>query len=235
MSIENSVSVTSSIIDDIKNLQVDGLEHLYNLEPTQNNLFYVGGFYDPATYSADGTAANQYKYSKFRVQSTEINGYKVAYKEIPQIRTNVLDKVTQDKSVSISFIDDVYHSVNRYHADWAANWYDPKTDSIPTYGTGKYRNVSLTLYHYIDNNTTAVSPLDSQPVPKPIYTLFLYGLMPQDSGKYVFNMEDAGNSGKCSFAYKFQAAEVQYYSTYSTMGVAADGEFNSNNTNKVLF
>lgn len=80
--------------------------------------------------------------------------------------------IQRSKNISITWIEDAYMSVSKYHHDWLSNWYDLAHDCFMTGLDGKYRMLDIYLYHY---SNTKGAHMD----PNVILKIELRGLVPQ--------------------------------------------------------
>src|SRR5574344_956194 len=176
-------------IDELNNFEYDGTNYLYDMEPPQNNLFWAGNF---SSGVAKGTTNGYTSGSKkrvlhnaqFRIQSLDFSGPQFTFQDEPNITHMSYPKsVTLNKEVNITWLEDVYHSVQKYNMDWMTNWYDVTADCFTCGPNGKFRKFDLIQFHYKhteDNLTT--------PEVEPLYLITFRGLVPTQFPNYSFNM-----------------------------------------------
>jgi hypothetical protein len=201
---------------DLLNFQQHGLDYLYDLEPTQNNLFWAGNFSDhDDTTGADSSDKTKntrtFDNAQYRIRSIKLELPKLEFEEHKQLHINLIKSVTYTKQVTITWIDDVYRSVQKYHLDWYTRWYNRELDCLRCGTDGKFRGLDVVLFHYREANTTLSSPLLTVPVPEPILRLRLRGMVPKDIGSIEFDMSNAGNDGALSITYALSLCSIDYW------------------------
>src|SRR5574344_1014977 len=188
-------------IDELNNFEYDGTNYLYDMEPPQNNLFWAGNF---SSGVAKGTTNGYTSGSKkrvlhnaqFRIQSLDFSGPQFTFQDEPNITHMSYPKsVTLNKEVNITWLEDVYHSVQKYHMDWMTNWYDINTDCFTTGPAGKYRLLDLVLFHYVHSSKDM-----AEVTAQPIYLITLRGLVPNGIGSFNYSMSGPGDpTYKCTY------------------------------------
>jgi hypothetical protein len=190
-------------IDELNDFEYDGVNYLYDMEPPQNNLFWAGNFSSGAALSSgdntgytEGFKKREFHNAQFRIQAIDFSGPQFTFQDEPNITHMSYPKsVTLNKDVSITWLEDVYHSVQKYHMDWMTNWYDINTDCFTTGPAGKYRLLDLVLFHYVHSSKDM-----AEPVAQPIYLVTLRGLVPNGIGQFSYSMAGPGeNTYKCTY------------------------------------
>lgn len=178
----------------IESLQQYGINFLYDLELPQNNLFFVSQFKD-SDAKDDGTS-NKNLSPYFRIKSANFNFPKLKFAFHPVLRMNILQDVELNdiSQVDVTWIDDVYKSVFMYHHKWRERWYNAEYDYLPVGVEGKFKDMSIILFHYIDTVDDTASLLNGgSPKAEWLYEIQLKGLAPQTFGETSFKL-DAGQS-----------------------------------------
>ena len=198
--------------------QQDGLDYLYSLEPTQNNLFWAGNFNDGTTESPD-----EFPNAQFRIQSVGFQLPSLEFEEIKPLKVQVLKSIKTTQEVSITWIEDVYRSVERYHLNWLGCWYNRRFDCVVTGPKGKFRKLDIYLFHYnglvnnIDNPNSGV-PSITLPKTEQIAHITLSGLAPKSIGEMKFEMGNSGAEGTKSITYIVNKVDIEYAANLSSGG-----------------
>ena len=199
-------------------LQQYGIDWLYDLELQQNNLFYVSQFQEDSVGSTktqnpdDDANINISPY--FRVKSVKMESPSLTFKWHPTMRMNILDNVDTSKTqaVSIVWIEDVYKSVYQYHLNWLNSWYNVKGDYLPVGSKGKFRNLYMTVFHFIDT-TQNITDLLSNPNPMAewLFKIKLGGMSPESFGQtsLSFDMGQSQSTTGLTANYKINSMSIQ--------------------------
>lgn len=195
---------------DFLNFQQDGLDYLYNLEPTQNNLFWVGDFND----KKDGEPGHKFNNAQFRIQSLSFSLPSLEFEDQKQLQIQVLKSVTNTKEVTMTWIDDYAHSVQRYHLDWFRCWYNRELDCLVRGPAGKYRGCDVYLFHYTDaaeGDKKVAKSLFATPQAQPIAKITLGGLAPKSLGEFKVEMGNSGADSAVSYNYAVNKIKIDWY------------------------
>ena len=207
------------------NYQQNGVDYLYDLEPTQNNLFWAGNFDEHNNAESQFTihtgndvksagvnlGKRPFSNSEFRIQSVDFKLPSLVFEhnKTKPLKMEVLDAVNFSNEISITFIEDVYHSVQKYHLDWLNRWYDRRRDVLRCGVDGKMRGLDVVLFHYVESNASVTSPLDSMPVPEPIMMIRIRGMKVKDVGNLKVDASDT-KAGTISVNYSMNISEIYY-------------------------
>lgn len=173
---------------DLTRFEYDSVNYIYDLEPSKPNLFWAGNFSSGPADNSSPPKPEDFELRKFfnaqhRIKSVSFKAPTVEVAEDSVIQhMSTIKKVTFSKEVSISWIEDVYESVRKYHMDWLYNWYDPTTDCMICGRQGKYRRFDLVLYHEKGNTETYEDP-DIEP----LFLITFRGLVPTSLPDYNFD------------------------------------------------
>ena len=190
--------------DNIANYEYEAINYLSDLEPYEGNLFWAGNF-SSGSVTSSGTGGDFQKRNlanaEFRIQSISLPSVSFNFTENQNLRRNFFTGITRTTEISISWIEDAYMSISKYHNDWLCNWYDLRHDCFIVGPAGKYRKLDIYLYHY------AVQE-DGTMKPQIIVQYKLAGLVPT-SVKYPDLNREGGNPilninykvGKCEAWY----------------------------------
>lgn len=204
---------------DLLNFQQDGLDYLYHLEPTQNNLFWVGHFAEAGT----GENGNDWKSrkhalpnSQFRVQSLNFESTSFELENLKQMHQNFISSISVPEEVSISWIDDFARSVQQYHLRWMNCWYDREHDCmISGHAIEKMRSCEVVLFHYKDGTSGgASSSIYTSPIAEKIATVYLRGLIPKSSGNFNFTMGSSGADSTLNITYGVTEIQVVFENNF---------------------
>ena len=202
---------------DLQDFQYNGIDYLYNLEPQQNNLFMLDKFYDP--YEQTGTGgydiADGQKPSKMEYRIKKVSGFKLPQLEIKDDFTTSAfrwDFVSTGRSgkneVTIDWVEDAFWTVKRYHMNWMNHWYDKYLDCMVVGQRGKFRNLVLYMYHYINLNKDTAVPIQKA---VPIARFEFKGLIPQSIGDASFEWGAPGNDSFTTVKYVYNYLEIYFY------------------------
>jgi hypothetical protein len=195
----------------------DGSSYIYELEPVSSNLFYAGFFYERAVSqdvekSAEGVMGNglggggPLRNAPYRIVKVSINMPTLETETNPYTRVASIKSANRDFSVSISWRDDVYRTIQRYHYDWLNRWYDVRYDVLRCGIVGKYRRLSVIAYHFATKQSKAQA-LDP-PTPVPLFAVDIGGMMPENFGNITFDYNSDGNDSflEC----KYRASKIAW-------------------------
>lgn len=203
----------------LQNYQYDGFQYLYNLEPQQLNYFAIDSFYDPYIKAEGNTGGGTYDSpsttipDKLQYRIEKIGGFNLPSLDIQEsdsaIRVDFV-KGRKDKTneIHISWKEDVYQTVRRYHINWMNHWYNKYLDCMVCGRRGKYRNLSAYLFHYKNMNTSNGVPIMKA---VPIALMNFIGLVPQNIGDLEFSYSDTGNTSSVDITYRMNGIEIYFY------------------------
>lgn len=192
--------------------QQDGLDYLYSLEPTQNNLFWAGNFND-GNITPNKGPGNEFPNAQFRIQSVGFQLPSLEFEELKPLKIQVLKSIKTIQEVSITWIEDVYRSVERYHLDWINCWYNRRFDCVVTGPKGKFRKLDVYLFHYnglLNESINDGVPSIVQPKTEQIAHITLSGLAPKSIGDMKFEMGNSGAEGTKSITYIVNKVDIEY-------------------------
>lgn len=195
-------------LEDLANFEYDGVNYLYDLEPQQNNLFWAGNF-------NDGKAGNEnfaFHNSQFRIQKIVLKMPNLKFEVHPQLRVPLIKAVEFSRELKIQFVEDVYHSVQKYHFDWLCNFYNRSKDCLVNDVKGKFRKLDVVLFHYV--NTGGMQGTASQYVEAPmvekILSLEIGGMIPEDYGNFELDMKNDAGEQLVEMSYKISRCYLKY-------------------------
>lgn len=195
---------------DFLNFQQDGLDYLYNLEPTQNNLFWVGDFND----KKENDPHYAFNNSQFRIQSLEFALPSLEWENHKKLQIQLVKSVTSTQEVTMNWIDDYAHSVQRYHQDWFNCWYNRELDCFVRGPAGKFRGCNVYLFHYTDaaaGDKKVAKSLFATPQAEAIAKITLGGLAPKALGNMKFEMGTSGADGLIPYTYTVNKINIEWY------------------------
>lgn len=219
LSVAGVVPMSPDGNNELQNYQYEGYQYLYNLEPQQLNYFAIDSFYDPyiradgdsgeGTYdSPSSTIPNKLQY---RIES--ISGFKLPNLDIMESQSAIrIDYVRgakdRNNTIALSWKEDVYQTVRRYHINWINHWYNRYLDCMVCGRRGKYRNLAAYLFHYKNMNTTSGVPIMKA---VPIALVNFIGLVPKDLGEMQFSYAENGNVSSVTIQYQMNGMEMYFY------------------------
>ena len=212
MSTPTQFSEFNDYKDNISNYEYEAINYLSDLEPYEGNLFWAGNF-SSGKVTLDGEGGDFQKRNlanaEFRIQSVSLPSISFNFTENQNLRRNFFTGITRTTEINISWIEDAYMSISKYHNDWLCNWYDLRHDCFIIGPSGKYRKLDLYLYHY------AVQK-DGTMKPQIIVQYKLAGLVPT-SIKYPDLNREGGNP-ILTISYKVGKCEAWYNKSFLKKG-----------------
>ena len=202
----------------LQDFQYNGIDYLYNLEPQQNNLFMLDKFYDPylSGNSTDGyDMPSSGKPSKIEYRLKKVSGFKLPslkiedkYMSTPFRWNYVATGRSEANTVKIDWVEDAFWTVKRYHMNWMNHWYNRYLDCMVVGQRGKFRNLVLYMYHYVNLNTTTATPIQKA---VPIARFEFKGLVPKNLGDGNFEWGSPENEAPTSIDYTYNYLEIYFY------------------------
>jgi hypothetical protein len=129
---------------DYLGFEANGVEYLHNLEHFQNCLFYA--------------KLDSKEDSKFRISRISFNSPTLSF-EKNKNRLIEFTGSSMPEEVTITWIEDAYRTVEKFHMKWLRSWYDFEGDFIMLGQLGKFKNLTISAYHYINKNNALSAPL----------------------------------------------------------------------------
>jgi hypothetical protein len=186
--------------DFFKKFEIEQEDYVYDLEPQSNNLFYVANFEEAS--NEKNTLFNV----QYRVQSIEIPSLTYEY-EIDQITKIPLIKNGKSSyEVSITWLEDVYHSIYSYHEKWLDSWYDYRHNLLKVGAAGRFRKCSIVTYHYI-KSTDIFNPTYTA---QPIMLIQLNGLVPKGLPSLKFSYSEDQSDQLLTLEYLCSGYNIVY-------------------------
>jgi hypothetical protein len=214
-------------IDELADFEYDGVNYLYDLEPQQNNLFFAGNFNDGK--EADGINGNfPFLNAQFRIQKVTLKMPALKFETHPQLKVPLIKSVEFAKEVKIQWVEDVYHSVQKYHFDWLCQFYNRNADCLRNGSYGKFRKMDVVLFHYrnsSDKNSEGDKYVESPYVEK-VLSITLGGMIPEDYGVLDLDMKNDAGEQLVEISYKISKCYFLYNSALASpaRGTAFDNE-----------
>ncbi len=182
--------------------------YIYDLEPEQDNLFIVTMFSDPK--GGDGQFDNE-NWIQYQIKGVSFEGDNLSFDEnytTNFFRTSLVENLNFTKSVTIDWVEDVNRRVYEYHRGWLNCWYSRDSDFIPTGVIGKFRNMRVDVFHYVNINTESFSPVLT---PVKIGEIVINGLIPEKVPQMKMSFDTPNNEGNCSITYRCSQAHFTPY------------------------
>ena len=129
---------------DYLGFEASGVEYLHNLEHFQNCLFYA--------------KLDSKEDSKFRISRISFNSPTLSF-EKNKNRLIEFTGSSMPEEVTITWIEDAYRTVEKFHMQWLGAWYDFEGDFIKIGQLSKFKNLTISAYHYINKNNALSAPL----------------------------------------------------------------------------
>ena len=168
----------------LEQFEIDQIDYLYDVEPQSQNLFWVGHF-------TEGNDTKVFYNSQFRIRSIKFPDLSF------EMENNDLTKLAQfksanyDRKVTISWFEDVYHSVQKYHEDWMDRWWNKTYDVLRCGVGGKFRKLDLVAYHR--KNLAEENSIMETPEIEPLFVYSLSGMVPISINGMMFDYERDSN------------------------------------------
>ena len=204
---------------ELQDYQYNGYQYLYNLEPQQLNYFAIDSFYDPYQRAEGSTGAGTYDSpsttipDKLQYRIEKISGFKLPSLDIaPSENAIRVDFVKGQKektnTLTLTWKEDVYQSIRRYHLNWMNHWYNKYLDCMVCGRRGKYRNLAAYLFHYKNMNDSSGVPIMKA---VPIALINFIGLVPKTIGDIEFDYSETGNTSSVNIQYQMNGLEIFFY------------------------
>jgi hypothetical protein len=188
-------------LDRLKTFEYDGVNYRNDLEPKQNNLFWAGDFWEKnpdadGDHKADSWARN-FINAPYRIMSIKADLPKLTFERHKYLKAFTFKDTTYADTITITWLDYVYRSVQKFHLDWINRWYNRQFDVLRTGAGGKFKSATIYVFHYVNSS---VSLLDI-PTIEILFRVKLMGLVPKDIGSLEFDYANAGNETPTSIQY----------------------------------
>lgn len=205
---------------ELQDYQYNGYDYLYNLEPQQLNYFAIDSFYDPYLRAQGTAGAGDYDNNsitvpdKMQYRIDKIAGFKLPTLDFTPSESAIrVDYASNPKeknnTLVLSWKEDAYQTVRRYHMNWMNHWYNRYLDCMVCGRKGKYRNLSVYLFHYKNINGGQTGAPVMRAVPIALITFI--GLVPKNLGDLELNHSEPGNASSLSITYNMNGMEVFFY------------------------
>ena len=155
--------------DFFKKFEIEQEDYIYDLEPQSNNLFFMANFEE----TSDGV--NSLFNAQYRVQSIDLPNLTYEYETDQLTKVPLIKNGKSSYSVSITWLEDVYHSIYSYHEKWLDSWYDFRHNLLRVGQYGRFRKCSIVTYHYVKSGDIFNPTYKAQP----IMLIQLNGLVPK--------------------------------------------------------
>jgi len=156
------------------------INFLYNLEPAQDNMFICSvitpiekdtksdGTLEVSNAfgtSAGGDLESRYLFTApYRLLSADFSLPTIDVEFDPRTRTTYLKGVTYNQKFTMTWADDCFHSVRKYHHDWFNCWFQREKDAFVSGVDGKkglngrFRAFKIFMYHMVHDKDGKVIP-----------------------------------------------------------------------------
>ena len=193
----------------LKLREASAIEFLYNLEPAQNNLFFI----NPS--GTQGMPSD----TLFRASKVAIPMHNLQFERTGN-RALCISGAQINDDVTIDWIEDVHRSVENFHVRWMRSWYDYGADCLQIgANSDRFKNFSVLVYHYVnvnDSNGASVTKI------VPTMVIELEGVTPNGINAQEFAW-DNGAPSKYSCNYKVSRVRFYYLETKESIKGEIDG------------
>jgi len=203
--------------DIIHGFQGDVVDYLYDMEPQSQNLFWAG-YFNCGDNEKFGLPINNtprenrwhgFINAPFRITKVSIPLPKMQMDAHPVLRIPMFKDISFPQEITIEWKEDVYHSVQKYHADWFGRWYNRQYDVLRCGVQGKFRRLTVVAYNFV--NISNISSFINTPDVQPIMRFDIGGLAPLEFGDMNFDVSADQNDQLVSCKYKFGKLWWTYY------------------------
>lgn len=192
---------SSSVNNDFfKKFEIEQEDYVYDLEPQSNNLFYVANFEEVS--NEKNTLFN----AQYRVQSIEIPSLTYEYETDQLTKIPLIKNGKSSYEVSITWLEDVYHSIYSYHEKWLDSWYDYRHNLLKVGAAGRFRKCSIVTYHYIKSGDVFNPTYTAQP----IMLIQLNGLVPKGLPSLKFSYSEDQSDQLLTLEYLCSGYNIVY-------------------------
>lgn len=186
--------------DFFKKFEIEQEDYVYDLEPQSNNLFYVANFEEVS--NEKNTLFN----AQYRVQSIEIPSLTYEYETDQLTKIPLIKNGKSSYEVSITWLEDVYHSIYSYHEKWLDSWYDYRHNLLKVGPAGRFRKCSIVTYHYIKSGDIFNPTYTAQP----IMLIQLNGLVPKGLPSLKFSYSEDQSDQLLTLEYLCSGYNIVY-------------------------
>jgi hypothetical protein len=110
-----SASFTDSFNQVLETYQGNSTDYLFDMEPQSNNLFWAGYFCE----GVEEDRETEFYNACYRIRKITIPMIKLSFDIDKHFQFPMMTEASGGFDVSIEWFEDVYHSVLKYHNDWA--------------------------------------------------------------------------------------------------------------------
>lgn len=159
--------------NDIEQFTQERLAYLYNLEPTQDNMFICsviappnkssGVAYGEASIEGDNWHARKLYSAPYRLYAADFHLPKISFERDNRLRRHFPKSVEMSSEFTLSWIEDCFHSIRKYHHDWFNCWYQREYDGWALGANegganGRFRSMKIYMYHMTPQSDGSVKP-----------------------------------------------------------------------------
>lgn len=193
------------------------INFLYNLEPAQDNMF-ICSVITPIEKEAksDGTLNMENSFgthfndpqsrtlytAPYRLLSADFSLPIIDVEFDPRTRTTYLKGVTYNQKFTMTWADDCFHSVRKYHHDWFNCWFQREKDAFVSGVDGKeglngrFRAFKIFMYHMVHDK-------DGKVVPNIWGVIDVGDAFPINLGKISLGEDPGDSKYTCEYAANF--------------------------------
>lgn len=203
-------SFDGQIKDTISHFERDQNDYLYDIEPQSQNLFFIANFSESTSDEGLDSLKELYN-AHMRARSIELPRLSYEFETDPITKMPIFKSGKFNYEITISWFEDVYHSIYQYHENWMHRWFDYQYNTLRCGKSGKFRKCQLVAYHY--KRTGDV--FESKAEPEPLYIINMYGLVPRELPplKHSYS-EDQGDS-ELQISYYCSKFEILFNSAFT--------------------
>ena len=221
-------SFTSDDLKQMSYLEYDGINYIYDMPSLANNSFYVAKFGE--YLSSPEQDYRVFDNVAYRVHGVEFALPSLEYESHDELQMEFLKTVKYNKTVSLYWLEDAYHSVKKYHFDWLTHFYNKKGDYLVNGAKGKFRNCSIIVFH-TKQPAGGLGISEAKPVIEPILKLEIRGMQVKDFGSFSLKYGSPQSESLLKIDYSIMSCNMKYNANYNIAESGSMAGRNKSTTN----
>jgi len=200
--------------DDLRqmsNLEYDGINYIYDMPSGSNNSFYVAKFGEQLSKPDDFRTFDNVAY---RVHGVDFSLPSLEYESHDELNMEILKSVKFSKTISLMWLEDAYHSVQKYHFDWLTHFYNKKGDYLVNGAKGKFRSCKIILFH-TRQREGGLGISEVTPVIEPILRLDVRGMQVKNFGGLSLKYGSPQSESLLKIDYSIISCNLKYNVNYN--------------------
>lgn len=208
-------SFTETEMKRMSYLEYDMTNYVYDMPPLASNSFYVASFGEQlASPEQDYRVFDN---AMFRVQGVEFSLPSIEYEEHQELNMELLKSVKFSKTMSLTWLEDAYRSVQKYHFDWLTHFYNKQGDYLVNGAKGKFRNCTIILFHTRQQDGGLGMNITT-PTVEPILKLEVRGMQVKNFGGLSLKYGSPQSDQTLKIDYSIISCNMKYNVNYNIAG-----------------